>query len=131
MLRKLSTVATLAGVLTVGAVYAAHAAPRGPVVARASISAMASDSVTGCLQKGSSKDSYTVTDASGNKHMVTSAAVPLAGHVGHTVTLLGTTSAADNKMTGDTGMKMSGSNKMDMMAPMTVTAMHMVSGSCK
>ena len=34
-----------------------------------------------------------VTDASGKKHKVTSAAVPLAGHVGHTVTLVGTTAA--------------------------------------
>jgi hypothetical protein len=56
--------------------------------------------------------------------------VPLDKHVGHTVTLTGTTAANDNKMTTDTGMKMSG-DKMTMTGPMTVTALSMVSPTCK
>ena len=116
MLRKVSTVVAMAGVFTLGAVFAAHAAHAAP-----------GGSVTGCLQKGNKKDMYSVTDASGKKHWVMSSAVPLSNHVGHTVTVVGTTAPADNKMGSDTGMKMSG----NMMGPMTVTTLNMVSASCK
>jgi hypothetical protein len=127
MLRKVSTVAVLAGVFTLGAVYSAHASTTSGA---APIRGMAADSVTGCLQKGNRKDMYSVTDASGKKHWVSSTSVPLDKHVGHTVTLTGTTAANDNKMTTDTGMKMSG-DKMTMTGPMTVTALSMVSPTCK
>jgi len=47
------------------------------------------DTVTGCLSKG--KDAGTYAIASGGKSWpVTSKAVKLDGHVGHTVTLTGT-----------------------------------------
>lgn len=127
MLRKVSTVAALAGVLTLGAVYSAHASTTSGMT---SIRGVAADSVTGCLRKGDHKDMYSLTDAAGKKHWVSSASVPLDKHVGHTVTLTGTTSANDNKMMSDTGTKMSG-DKMGMTGPMTVTSLSMVSPTCK
>ena len=63
-----------------------------PVLAAIMISAapMPADTVTGCLSKGKDPDTYAI--ASGGKSWtVTSKSVKLAGHVGHTVTLTGTT----------------------------------------
>jgi hypothetical protein len=123
MLQKFSTVVAVAGAIALGAAYSAHAAP----AAVPAIRGAAADSVTGCLKKGDKKDVYSVTDASGKKHWVTSSTVSLAGHVGHTVTLSGT-APMDSKMGNDTSMKMSGDANM---APMNVTSMTMVSASCK
>lgn len=121
MLQKFSAVVAVAGAIAVGAAYSAHAAPaRVPA-----IRGVAPDSVTGCLKKGDKKDVYSVTDASGKKHWVTSSTVALAGHVGHTVTVSGA-APMDNKMGNDTSMKMSGD-----MGAMNVTSMTMVSASCK
>jgi hypothetical protein len=105
MLRKISTVAAMAGVFTLGATYSAHAATGGAVAVRG----VAADSVTGCLQKGSGTDTYSVKDRAGNQHPVMSAAVPLATHVGQEVTVVGTTSAS---------------------GPMTVTSINMLRASC-
>jgi hypothetical protein len=123
MFQKLSTVVAVAGAIALGAAYSAHAAP----AAVPAIRGVAADSVTGCLKKGDKKDVYSVTDASGKKHWVTSETVPLAGHVGHTVTVAWT-APMDNKMGNDTSMKMSGGKNM---GPMNVTSMTMVSPSCK
>lgn len=123
MLQKFSTAVAVAGAIALGGAYSAHAAPAGVPAIRG----VAADSVTGCLKKGDKKDVYSVTDASGKKHWVTSSTVPLAGHVGHTVTLSGT-APTDNKMGSDTSMKMSGDMNM---GPMNVTSMTMVSASCK
>ena len=121
MLQKFSAVVAVAGAIALGAAYSAHAAPVGVPAIRG----VAADSVTGCLKKGDKKDVYSVTDASGKKHWVTSSTVALAGHVGHTVTLSGA-APMDNKMGNDTSMKMSGN-----MGAMNVTSMTMVSASCK
>jgi hypothetical protein len=123
MLQKFTTAVAMAGAIALGAAYSAHAAPAGVPAIRD----VAADSVTGCLKKGDKKDVYSVTDASGTKHWVTSAAVPLANHVGHTVTLVGD-APADNKMGNDTSMKKSGGMNM---GPMNVTSLSMVSASCK
>ena len=123
MLQKLSTAVAMAGAIALGAAYSAHAAPAHAPAIRG----VAADSVTGCLKKGNKKDVYSVTDASGTKHWVTSTSVPLANHVGHTVTLVGA-APADNKMGSDTSMKMSGDKNM---GPMDVTSLSMVSPSCK
>ena len=122
MLQRFSTVVAVAGAIALGAAYSAHAAPAGIPAIRG----VAADSVTGCLKKGDKKDVYSVTDASGKKHWVTSSTVALAGHVGHTVTVSGA-APMDNKMGSDTSMKMSGGD----MGPMNVTSMTMVSASCK
>jgi hypothetical protein len=123
MLRRISTAVAAAGVIGLVAAYSAHAAPAGVPAVRG----VAADSVTGCLKKGDKKDVYSVTDASGKKHWVTSSTIPLSGHVGHTVTVSGT-AAMDNKMGSDTSMKASGDMNM---GPMNVTSMTMVSASCK
>ncbi len=128
MLQKFTTAVAMAGAIALGAAYSAHAAPAGVPAIRG----VAADSVTGCLKKGDKKDVYSVTDASGKKHWVMSSTIALSGHVGHTVTVSGA-APMDNKMGSDTGMKMSGNSKMsgDMMGPMNVTSMTMVSASCK
>jgi hypothetical protein len=123
MLRRISTAVAAAGIIGLVAAYSAHAAPAGVPAVRG----VAADSVTGCLGKGNKKDVYSVTDASGKKHWVTSSTVQLSGHVGHTVTVSGTP-PMDNKMGNDTSMKMSGDMNM---GPMNVTSMTMVSASCK
>jgi hypothetical protein len=119
MLRRISTAIATAGIVGLVAAYSAHAAP----AAVPGVRGVAADSVTGCLQKGDKKDMYSVTDAAGKKHWVTSSTVSLAGHVGHTVTLVGA-APADNKMGSDTSMKMN-------MGAMNVTSMSMVSATCK
>jgi hypothetical protein len=48
------------------------------------------DTVTGCLSKGDQAGTYALTAKDGTKYTVTSKAVKLGGHVGHTVTLTGT-----------------------------------------
>ena len=123
MLHKISTAVAAAGIVGLVAAYSAHAAPAGVHAVRG----VAADSVTGCLKKGDKKDVYSVTDASGKKHWVMSTAVALAGHVGHTVTVVGA-APADNKMGSDTSMKMSGDMNM---GAMNVTSMSMVSATCK
>jgi hypothetical protein len=51
--------------------------------------------VTGCLQKGDEKDEFVITDKAGKKYELTSKSVALAEHVGHTVTVKGTTVAEE------------------------------------
>jgi hypothetical protein len=123
MVRKVVTIGAFIGAIAAGSALSARAST--PTV----IGSAAADSVTGCLQKGSAKDTYSVTDAAGNKHWVMSKTVPLDKHVGHTVTLTGTSmmSASDNKM-GSDSTKMSG--KMGAMS-MDVSSLSMVSPSCK
>ena len=124
MVRQLSTVVGFVGAIAAGSALTAHAST--PVAVAIGATA---DSVTGCLQKGNAKDTYSITDAAGKKHWVTSKNLPLDKHVGHTVTLSGAAAApmSSDKM-ADTGMKM---GKMDNSMPMDVTAMTMVSTSCK
>jgi hypothetical protein len=124
MVRKAATVVAFVGAIAAGSALSAHAATRASVIGGVQV-----DSVTGCLQKGNSKDTYSVTDAAGNKHWVMSKTVPLDKHVGHTVTLTGSSmmSMSNSKM-GSDSMKMS--NKMGDKS-MDVTALTMVSPSCK
>jgi hypothetical protein len=124
MVRKVATIVAFAGAIAAGSALSAHASTLASV-----IGGVRADSVTGCLQKGSAKDTYSVTDAAGNKHWVMSKTVPLDKHVGHTVTLTGTSmmSPSDNKM-GSDSMKMA--SKMGAMS-MDVASLTMVSPSCK
>jgi hypothetical protein len=46
--------------------------------------------VTGCLQKGDKDNEFVITDKAGKKYEIESKSVPLAAHVGHTVTVNGT-----------------------------------------
>jgi hypothetical protein len=136
MVRKVATIVAFAGAIAAGSALSAHASTLASV-----IGGVRADSVTGCLQKGDAKGTYSVTDAMGHKHWVSSKNLPLDKHVGHTVTLAGSSMMSDNKMSdnkmgSDTGMKMTDNGKMadktgGMSSPMDVTTMTMVSASCK
>jgi hypothetical protein len=51
--------------------------------------------VTGCLQKGDEENEFVITDKAGKKYEIISKSVALADHVGHTVTVKGTTVAEE------------------------------------
>ncbi|HEV7703636.1 MAG TPA: hypothetical protein VGO46_05050 [Gemmatimonadaceae bacterium] len=96
----------------------------------------ASDSATGCLQKGDKPDSFKLVGKDGKTWDVWSKKVSLAGHVGHTVTLTGdVTKGGDMSGMKDTSMsKMGDSSKMSGMSmssgSMNVSSMTMVSATC-
>jgi len=87
----------------------------------------ASDStqmVTGCLQKGSSANTFTLTDENGKLWDLRSKTVQLGPHVGHTVTITGKIpqkSKDENKSSGDTSPQ----------NHLRVTDLKMVSESCE
>jgi len=126
-------ISALVGTLAAAAAFLAVAP--APASAHPSVTA-SSDSVTGCLKKGDKPNTFAVTTQDGQTVNVSSTAIPLAGHVGHTVTLSGNTmtentgSISDSsKMSGMTdSMKMSSTNGSKMME---VTSLKMVSASCK
>ena len=98
-----------------------------------------SDSVSGCLQKGSAPNTYTIVGKDGKSQTVMSDKVSLAGHVGHMVTLTGNSMTASAGSMGgmkDSSMsKMGDSSKMGGMGMdkggMQVTQLSMIAPSCK
>ena len=110
------------------------------ILAAFSISALAKSKgdvkdVTGCLSKGDSAREFLLTGDDGSTWEVRSSRVPLAEHVGHTVTATGVVSNAkmhnmkeDAKdMAKDSGMKKNASEH----GHMKITAVQMVSDSCQ
>jgi len=107
----------------------------------ASLSAMAGDSKRqsqrcyGCLAKGDSDKEFVLTATDGSTWEVRSDKVPLAEHVGHTVTATGVVSHAkmhnmkeDAKDAAkDSGMKKEANEH----GHLTITDVKMVSESCK
>jgi hypothetical protein len=91
--------------------------------------------VTGCLSKGDSASEFLLTGNDGSTWEVRSSRVPLAEHVGHTVTATGVVSNATmhnmkedaKEAAKDSGMKKSDAEH----GHMTVTKVKMVSDSCK
>ena len=91
--------------------------------------------VTGCLSKGDSAREFLLTGDDGSTWEVRSSRVPLAEHVGHTVTATGVVSNAKmhnmkedaKEAAKDSGLKKSDSEH----GHMTVTEVKMVSDSCK
>ena len=91
--------------------------------------------ITGCLSKGDSAKEFLLTGNDGSTWEVRSSKVPLASHVGHTVSATGVVSNAtmhnmkeDTKdMAKDSGMKKSNAEH----GHMKVTDLKMVSESCK
>ncbi len=111
MRRPIASLIAIAGGLALGTVAAASATPSAR--AMNPTTAVPADTVTGCLQKGTTSSVFKLVEKSGQAVAVTSTAVSLGGHVGHEVTL--TTS----------GMAMSNDTM-----PQTVTKMKMVSSKC-
>jgi hypothetical protein len=107
----------------------------------ASVSALAGDSkekvrdVTGCLAQGDDAKEFVLKATDGSTWEVKSDKVPLAEHVGHTVTATGVVSHAkmhnmkeDAKETAkDSGMKKDATEH----GHLTITDVKMVSESCK
>ena len=91
--------------------------------------------ITGCLSKGDNAKEFLLTGNDGSTWEVRSSKVPLASHVGHTVSATGVVSNAtmhnmkeDTKdMAKDSGMKKSNAEH----GHMKVTDVKMVSESCK
>src|SRR5712692_4391583 len=91
--------------------------------------------VTGCLSKGDSAHEFLLTGNDGSTWEVRSSRVPLAEHVGHTVTATGVVSNAKmhnlkedaKEAAKDSGMKKSDAEH----GHMTITDVKMVSESCK
>ena len=91
--------------------------------------------VTGCLSKGDSAHEFLLTGNDGSTWEVRSSRVPLAEHVGHTVTATGVVSNAKmhnlkedaKEAAKDSGMKKSDAEH----GHMTITEVKMVSDSCK
>jgi hypothetical protein len=130
---------TLVGALAVGAAFLAVA----PASAAAHPPSGAQiDSVTGCLQKGDKPNTFTLTSKDGKAVTVASQTVSLAGHVGHTVTLTGSSTPSDSSSMGamkdsmkDTAMGKMGDSMKHGGAGMhggvmQVTKLTMVSASC-
>ena len=91
--------------------------------------------VTGCLSKGDSAKEFLLTGNDGSTWEVRSSRVPLAEHVGHTVTATGVVSNAtmhNMKEDAKEAAKDSGMKKTDNEhGHLKVTAVKMVSDSCK
>jgi len=125
----------------------------GTMFSPASAAAQQSQTVTGCLAKGSADGSFDITDADGHEHMLSSGKVKLQDHVGHKVTVKGMasgmgmekdkgmamtkdTAMAMAKDTGmamakDTGMAMAKHDDMAGESMLEVSSLKMVSASCK
>jgi hypothetical protein len=87
------------------------------------------DSVTGCLHKGTKSGQYTLATADGKQYELTSKSVPLSKHVGHTVSVEGTSAGMSAGQTaGDTGSAKGMSMGGEMM---DVTKLSMVSPKCQ
>jgi osmotically-inducible protein OsmY len=135
MYRRFRTAFALATTLVVTGAISASAAMRN--AASPSVGARAAaDSATGCLQKGDKPGTFKLVSKDGKSWDVTSTKIPLAGHVGHTVTLSGDTMKSDMSSMKDTSMskmKMSDSSKSGTgmsSGTLNVTSMTMVSATC-
>ncbi len=129
MYRNYRTIFSLAAALLLAGALSASAATPSTV--------RATDSATGCLQKGDKPDTFKLVSKDGKWWDVSSTKMALAGHVGHTVTLSGDVTKGGMSGMKDTSMSkmgMSDTSKMSGMSKssgsMKVTAMSMVSATC-
>ncbi len=103
--------------------------------------AQAPTSVTGCLSKGTAKDTFTISGADGKAYSLTSSTVKLEQHVGHEVTVTGSPAGVETGALKDTSVKKDTSMAMDtgMKKPagatgggvLSVSNLKMVSTKCK
>ncbi len=76
--------------------------------------------ITGCLEQGDEEGEFHLTTADGKTYDVKSTKVPLAKHVGHTVSITGTPVEPEP-----------GEEKQGEAGELEVTAMKHLSGTCK
>jgi hypothetical protein len=86
---------------------------------------------TGCLQKGEEPNGYTLTADDGKVWELQSTKVKLADHVGHKVTVMGTSSMASDEMEKKKASSESKETEGKEHGDLKVTSMKMVSDSCK
>jgi ABC-type sugar transport system substrate-binding protein len=68
-------------------------------------SAQQPTSVTGCLSKGMAEDAFNLTGTDGQTYSLTSSTVKLDQHVGHKVTVTGTSAGVETGALADTSAK--------------------------
>lgn len=85
--------------------------------------------VTGCLQKGDEPDEFSITGNNGRTYGLRSTSVKLADHVGHQVTVTGTTTREEESEKAE--QKESKKEGEREYADVNVTNLKMVSESCK
>ncbi len=91
-------------------------------------------SITGCLEKGTAKDTYTLRTADGKTYSLTGTKVNLGAHVGHTVTVTGTPGGMETGALKDTSAAPAPPAKSGQAMPsaaLTVTTLKHVSSTCK
>jgi len=103
-------------------------------------SAQQPTSVTGCISKGPAKDAFNLTTKEGQTYSLTSSTVKLDQHVGHKVTVTGTSAGVETGALADTGAKAGTSIAKDSNANnagttgagvLSVNSLKMVSAECK
>jgi len=103
--------------------------------------AQAPTSVTGCLAKGADGKSYSIKGSDGKNYSLTSSKVKLDEHVGHTVTVTGTSAGVETGAVKDTSMGMgnmdttkgkpAGKKEAGAGGTLNVSDVKMVSAQCK
>jgi hypothetical protein len=104
-------------------------------------SAQQPTSVTGCLSNGTAKDAFKLTGTDGQTYSLTSSTVKLDQHVGHKVTVTGTSAGMETGALADTSAKKHpGMTKDTSMAKdagatsagvLSVNSIKMISAECK
>jgi hypothetical protein len=96
-------------------------------------SAAGKQSVTGCLQKGDEPGEYSLTGEDGKTHGLSSKAVDLSKHVGHKVTVTGTTKpeSAENEKAEAAENKQQEKMESAEAGDIQVTHLKMVSEKCQ
>jgi hypothetical protein len=130
MVRKLSVISI--GILLISAVTLMYGQDTmGDKMGKKGDAKMSSQSATGCLQKGAEAHGYTLTGEDGKVWELRSTKVKLADHVGHKVTVMGSSSQQSEmaeKKVNDSEMKESGGKDH---GDLKVTSLKMVSESCQ
>jgi hypothetical protein len=92
-------------------------------------------SVTGCLSKGTAKDTYTLKSKDGKTYTLSSTTVPLKEHVGHEVMVSGTPSTMETGALKDTTAAGASAKKETGAAAaggtLTVTSLKHLASQCK
>ena len=108
----------------------------GGLASSAPVAAQQPTTVTGCLSKGLGKETFDLKSSDGRTYSLTSTNVKLSQHVGHRVTVTGTSAGIETGALKDTSKKIDTSMKKAAGAPLgggglTVTSLKMVSTQCK
>jgi hypothetical protein len=91
--------------------------------------------LTGCLEKGTAKDTYTLKSTDGKTYTLTSPTVKLSEHVGHKVAVTGTAAGTETGALKDTNAAPAPPAKSGEAAmpsgSLTVTTLKHLSSTCK